>query len=201
MATALCRIVDATLRRQRRGVPTVDCCWGKTMDYLVRWQRKWCDNLILMPRNSRRRRKAASRDDCDGKHFSGNSKRFSGNSKRATDQKRGVIIYSFFGIVPRGTLLIQAISQILKNENYERCFLAGFFINQITTRNKRYSRLAVVWNVSGFHELGLFRQVPWSNYVRKKGTVVWPLVAMFGGFHELGLFWRVRCYVFWQVPW
>ncbi len=27
------------------------------------------------------------------------------------------------------------ISHILKNENYELCFLAGFFVNQITTRN------------------------------------------------------------------
>jgi hypothetical protein len=34
----------------------------------------------------------------------------------------------------------------------------------------------------------------------KKGTVVWPSVAMFGGFHELGLFWRVCRYVFWRVP-
>jgi hypothetical protein len=34
----------------------------------------------------------------------------------------------------------------------------------------------------------------------KKGTVVWPLVAMSGGFHELGLFWRVCCYVIWRVP-
>jgi hypothetical protein len=28
------------------------------------------------------------------------------------------------------------ISHILKNENYELCFLAGFFSNQITTRKK-----------------------------------------------------------------
>ncbi len=45
------------------------------------------------------------------------------------------------------------ISQILKNENYELCFLAGFFINQSTTgknydRKKRYGRLAVGWNKS-----------------------------------------------------
>jgi hypothetical protein len=89
-----------------------------------------------MPQNGRHRRKAVSGDACDGKQFSGNSKRFSGNSKRATDQKRGVIIYSFFGIIPRGTLLIQAISQILKNENYELCFSAGSFVNQITTGKK-----------------------------------------------------------------
>ncbi len=45
------------------------------------------------------------------------------------------------------------ISHILKNENYELCFLAGFFVDQITTgnnydRKKRYSRLAVGWNKS-----------------------------------------------------
>ncbi len=45
------------------------------------------------------------------------------------------------------------ISHMLKNENYELCFSAGFFIDQITTRKnydqkKRYSRLAVGWNKS-----------------------------------------------------
>ncbi len=65
---------------------------------------------------------------------------------------------------------------------------------------KRYSHLAVSWNVWGFHELGLFWQVPWSNYDQKNGTVVWPLFAMFGGFHELGLFWHFFCCVFWWVP-
>ena len=40
------------------------------------------------------------------------------------------------------------ISHILKNENYEICFLAGFFVDQIMTGKnydppqKRYSRLA-----------------------------------------------------------
>ncbi len=33
---------------------------------------------------------------------------------------------------------------------------------------KRYSHLAVGWNVWGFHELGLFWRVPRSNYNRKK---------------------------------
>jgi hypothetical protein len=33
---------------------------------------------------------------------------------------------------------------------------------------KRYSRLAIGWNVWGFHELGLFWRVPGSNYDRKK---------------------------------
>jgi hypothetical protein len=35
--------------------------------------------------------------------------------------------------------------------------------------------------------------VPWfldQITTGKKGTVIWPLVAMFGGFHELRLFWR-----------
>jgi hypothetical protein len=80
---------------------------------------------------------------------------------------------------------MQAITHILKNENYELCFLAGFFIDQITTKKKRYSRLAVGWNVWGFHQLGLIRRVPLSNYDLKKGTVIWPSVAMldcFGGF-------------------
>ncbi len=88
---------------------------------------------------------------------------------------------------------MQAISPILKNENYELCFLAGSFVDQITTR--------------------------------KKGTVIWPPVGMFGGSISsdcfggflaqitsgkkysrlaigcnVGLFWRVCCYVFWRVP-
>jgi hypothetical protein len=33
---------------------------------------------------------------------------------------------------------------------------------------KRYSRVAVGWNVWGFHELGLFWRVPQSNYDREK---------------------------------
>jgi hypothetical protein len=45
-----------------------------------------------------------------------------------------------------------AISHILKNENYELCFLAGFFVNQITT-GKNYNH-------------------------KKKGTVVWPSVRI-----------------------
>jgi hypothetical protein len=39
------------------------------------------------------------------------------------------------------------ISHILKNENYELCFSAGSFVDQITT-GKKYSRLAVGWNKS-----------------------------------------------------
>ncbi len=41
-------------------------------------------------------------------------------------------------------------------------------IDQITTRKKRYSHLAIGWNVWGFHELGLFWRVPQSNYNQKK---------------------------------
>ncbi len=47
------------------------------------------------------------------------------------------------------------ISDILKNKNYELCFLAGFFVNQITTgknydrkKKERYSHLAIGWNKS-----------------------------------------------------
>jgi hypothetical protein len=46
------------------------------------------------------------------------------------------------------------ISHILKNENYELCFSAGFLVDQITTgenydhKKKRYSHLAVGWNKS-----------------------------------------------------
>ncbi len=46
------------------------------------------------------------------------------------------------------------ISHILRNENSELCFLAGFFVDQITTRKnydhkkKRYSHLAIGWNKS-----------------------------------------------------
>jgi hypothetical protein len=45
------------------------------------------------------------------------------------------------------------ISHILINENYEPCFLAGFFVDQITTRKnydwkKRYGCLAVGWSKS-----------------------------------------------------
>ncbi len=48
------------------------------------------------------------------------------------------------------------ISHILKSENYELCFSAGSFVDQITTR--------------------------------KKGTVIWPLVRMFGGSMSLDCF-------------
>ncbi len=81
---------------------------------------------------------------------------------------------------------------ISKNENYELCFLAGSFVNQITTGKKRYSRLAVGWNVWGFHQLGLFWRVPWSNYIRKKRYS--PLAIGC----NVGLFWRDRHYVFQQ---
>ncbi len=44
----------------------------------------------------------------------------------------------------------------------------GFLCQLNYNRKKRYSRLAVGWNVWGFHELGLFWRVPRSNYNRKK---------------------------------
>jgi hypothetical protein len=63
-------------------------------------------------------------------------------------------------------------------------FFGGFLRRSNYDRKKRYSHLAVGWNVWGFHQLRLFRRVPQSNYNRKKGTVVWPLVAMSDYFGE-----------------
>jgi hypothetical protein len=68
------------------------------------------------------------------------------------------------------------LSHISKNENYELCFLAGFFIDQITTgknydRKKRYSHLAVVWNKSQITVCRVKIQTPTitgKNYDRKK---------------------------------
>jgi hypothetical protein len=71
-------------------------------------------------------------------------------------------------------------------------FFGGFLRQSNYDRKKRYSRLAVGWNVWGFHQLGLIRRVPRSNYDQKKGTVVWPLVAMsdcFGGFVAMFFGW------------
>ena len=59
-------------------------------------------------------------------------------------------------------------------------FFGGFLCQSNYDWKKRYSRLAVGWNVWGFHELGLFQRVPRSNYDRKKGSVIWPSVGMFG---------------------
>jgi hypothetical protein len=57
---------------------------------------------------------------------------------------------------------------------------------------KRYSCLAIGWNVWGFNELGLFWWVPQSNYDRKKrfsclaiGCNVWGVGSM-----SLGCFGR-----------
>ncbi len=63
-------------------------------------------------------------------------------------------------------------------------------------QKKRYSCLAVGWNVWGFHELGLFRRVPRSNYNLKKRYRRLAIGSIFGRFHELRLFWRVYRYVF-----
>jgi hypothetical protein len=43
-------------------------------------------------------------------------------------------------------------------------FFGGFLCQLNYNQKKRYSRLAIGWNVWGFHELGLFWQVPQSNY-------------------------------------
>ncbi len=73
------------------------------------------------------------------------------------------------------------ISNILKNENYELCFLAGSFVDQITTGKKG----TVVWPsvrmFRGSMSLDYFGGFLDQITTGKKGTVVWPLVAMFGG--------------------
>ena len=71
---------------------------------------------------------------------------------------------------------VTILSHISKNENYELCISAGFFINQITTgknyyRKKRYSRLAVGWNKSQITVCRVKIQTPTitgKNYDRKK---------------------------------
>jgi hypothetical protein len=73
----------------------------------------------------------------------------------------------------------------LKNENYELCYSAGSFINQIMTEQKG----TVVWPSVGMFG-GSISSNCFSGFLnqittKKKGTVVWPLVAMldcFGGF-------------------
>ncbi len=56
-------------------------------------------------------------------------------------------------------------------------------------QKKKYSRLAISWNVWGFNELGLFCSDGSSIKLwQKKGTVVWSLVAMFGGSVSLDCF-------------
>ena len=73
------------------------------------------------------------------------------------------------------------ISHILKKENYELCFPASSFVNQITTGKNG----TVVWpSVRMFG--GSMRSDCFGGFLdqittRKKGTVVWLLVAMFGG--------------------
>jgi hypothetical protein len=83
-------------------------------------------------------------------------------------------------------LSVTILSHILKNENYELCFLAGFFIDQITTGKnydlkKRYSRLAVGSNKSQITVCHVKIQTPTITgkiYNRKKGKVVWPSVGI-----------------------
>jgi hypothetical protein len=64
-------------------------------------------------------------------------------------------------------------------------FFGGFLRRSNYDRKKRYICLAIGWNVWGFHELGLFWQVPQSNYNRKKrysclaiGCNVWGVGSM-----------------------
>ncbi len=65
--------------------------------------------------------------------------------------RREIVIGVYFVLPPKQSGVLECmsvtISHILKNENYEICFLAGSLINQITTgknydRRKRYSHLA-----------------------------------------------------------
>jgi hypothetical protein len=59
------------------------------------------------------------------------------------------IYYSEINSLNHITLLIRAISHILKNENYELCFLVGSFVDQITTGKKVQSsgRWLEFWGV------------------------------------------------------
>jgi hypothetical protein len=74
------------------------------------------------------------------------------------------------------------ISHILKYENYELCFSAGSFVDQITTEKEG----TVVWPsvrlFGGSMSLecfgGFLDQITTGKI---KATVVWPSVAMFGG--------------------
>ncbi len=74
------------------------------------------------------------------------------------------------------------ISHVLENENYELCFSAGSFVDQITTRKKG----TVVWplvimfggSMSSECFGGFLNQITTRKII---GTVIWPLVAMFGG--------------------
>ncbi len=67
-------------------------------------------------------------------------------------------------------------SHISKNENYELCISAGFFVDQITTGKittgkKRYSRLAISWNKSQITVCRVKIQTPTitrKKYDRKK---------------------------------
>jgi hypothetical protein len=73
-------------------------------------------------------------------------------------------------------LSVTILSHISKNENYELCILAGFFVDQITTgknydRKKRYSCIAIGWNKSQITVCCVKIQTPTitgKKYDRKK---------------------------------
>ncbi len=70
-------------------------------------------------------------------------------------------------------------------KNYELCFLAGSFVNQITTGKKGTVVWLLVGMFGGSMSLDCFGGFLDQIKTRKKGTVVWPTVAMsdcFGGF-------------------
>jgi hypothetical protein len=73
----------------------------------------------------------------------------------------------------------------LKNENYELCFSAGSFIDQIMTGKKGTVIWPSVGMFGGSMSLDYFDGFLDQTTTGKKGTVVWPSVAMsdcFGGF-------------------
>ncbi len=79
-------------------------------------------------------------------------------------------------------LSVTILSHILKNENYELCFSAGFFVDQIKT-GKNYD--TVVWPLVGKKSqitvCPVKIQTPTitvKKYNQKKGTVVWPSVEI-----------------------
>ncbi len=74
------------------------------------------------------------------------------------------------------------ISHILKNENYELCFSAGSFFDQITTEKKDTVIWPSVRMFGGSMSSECFgRFLDQITTGKIKGTVIWPLVALFGG--------------------
>ncbi len=74
------------------------------------------------------------------------------------------------------------IFHTLKNKNYELCFSAGSFVDQITTGKKGTVVLPSVRMFGGSMSSDCFgRFLDQITTGKLKGTVVWPSDAMFGG--------------------